>query len=473
MCRDLEAVRDALAVGADVERSVCRRRTRDGGGEAVCAFHAVCGTQRQKRRMADVWFVPHELLFTRKPPALGALAALVVDEAPWADGLEGVGSRPDELTLDTLDGDVAVPGAREGPETERLRFVHRRARRALDAQPNGPLRRHAMLAAGLTEETGRDGRRLSWGRVAEPGIVPGMDAAERRRAVAAAAGNRTVIRLARFFGALETLLGDSGPEASGWVSLAVAKTENGPVRVLRLRGRRALAEGWRVPTLLIDALLDPALVRPYWPDLEVAAEIAARTPHMRVRQLTGRDWAKTALVPDAFCDAAETERRLKNSKWSSPAVLREVRATAGRVLSSARWRSRRTGGNSGPCPTTWTSRTTTRSPAATSGVPAPAGRAWQNHRRRKHPGPAWRRRAHGRGADRPRRRRPPPGPLRAPRGVGPPGGRHRRRGRGRPAPGPGGRGDPVADLRGRGRPDHWPRPRGEPHRRRTPWTCWC
>lgn len=38
------------------------------------------------------------MLFIKKPDALGELAAVIVDEAAWQKGLEGVTGRPLELT---------------------------------------------------------------------------------------------------------------------------------------------------------------------------------------------------------------------------------------------------------------------------------------------------------------------------------------------------------------------------------------
>ncbi len=328
MCRDLEAVHAAQFVGVRVESAVCRSRKTN----TACPYYGTCGYQRQKRSRADLWFVPHELLFTEKPAALGTPAAVIVDENAWTAGLEGVDGAPMDLALDALDEAVVVPSDVLGHETQRLRDVHRRVRAALDDQPDGPLRRDAMLAAGLDVTTGQDGHALSWRRVINPGLKPGMSAGERRALVKATVGNRAAMRCARFFGSLAALLEDGGPEASGWASLAQADTDAGRVRVLRLRGRRRVAKGWHAPTLILDALLDVALVRPFWPSVQVTATLDARAPHMCVRQLTGRDWPKTALVPDEYADAAENERRLKNSERLRAAVLREVRATAGRVL---------------------------------------------------------------------------------------------------------------------------------------------
>lgn len=351
MCRDLEAVRDARGVGLTVETAVCFRR---GGGlnPTVCPFYAVCGYQAQKKQRPDLWFVPHELLFAKKPTAIGKVAVVIIDEAIWAKGLEGVTGHPVEMPLDLLHDAVTLPEDRAGLETSRLQHVHRITRTAFDNLPDGPLRRDAVLDTGLTFETGKDGHRLSWRRVADPGVVPGLSRDTRRELVSQVRENRNAIRVARFFATLEHLLAHDGPVASGWASLATVEDKDGTqTRVVRLRGRRNVAKDWKVPTLHLDALLSPALLRPYWPELVVTAEIEGRTPHQRIRQLHGRDWPKSALVPDAWSDQQEGERRLKNSERLRAAVWREARATRGRVLVVAQlavedyWRQ------AGPIPT--------------------------------------------------------------------------------------------------------------------------
>jgi putative DNA primase/helicase len=330
MCHDLDAVREVQGLGVNVEASVCRRKPK-GQEPILCPFHAVCGYQRQKIR-ADFWLVPHEILFGEKPKALGTPAAVIVDESVFRKGLEGVDGLPMELTLDALDDSVTLPAGYKGTSTPRLQHVHRITAAALATLPDGPLHRADLLAAGLTAETGKDGSALSWLRVVDPGLMPGMGKEQRRELLRSIGQNKTAIRLARFFKALAVLLDEGGPEASGWVSLATKETKEGPQRVIRLRGRRKVREGWQAPTLLLDALLAPDLLRHYWPALEVVAEIEAQTPHVRVRQLDGRDWVKSALVPDDRQAAKENERRLKNSERLRAAVWREARQANGRVL---------------------------------------------------------------------------------------------------------------------------------------------
>ena len=43
------------------------------------------------------------------------------------------------------------------------------------------------------------------------------------------------------------------------------------MRVLHLKGRKPIREGWQAPTMLLDATLNIDLVRPFWPNVGVGA----------------------------------------------------------------------------------------------------------------------------------------------------------------------------------------------------------
>jgi putative DNA primase/helicase len=333
MCRDLDAVIEAQGAALPVQESCCSRKDKalDADGAPIvhrCPFFDVCGYQAQRKRRADLWIGAHELLYAKRPTAFGDLAFLIVDEAAWQDGLEGVDGAPVALSLDALTADAWLP-----KEEDRiaLRDAYGVTRNALAAQPDGPLQRDAMLAMGLTLSVAETGRALTWNRKVDPKLRPGMPPVERRSAAREAAGNKTVVRTARLFAALRTLGKEDGPAASGWVHLATEHGEHGPVRVVHLRGRRDVQPGWIVPTLILDAILDAELLRPYWPQVRVTAEVEAETQHMRVRQLVGRDFPKSALLPDEWRenDQAELGRRQRNSRDLRAAVLREARAFGG------------------------------------------------------------------------------------------------------------------------------------------------
>ncbi|WP_207792146.1 DUF7146 domain-containing protein [Siccirubricoccus phaeus] len=328
MCMDLEAVRDAQSVALPVESSVCRKRGENGG---ICPFFEVCAYQRQKQQDPDLWIFPHELLFVEKPAAIGKVAVAIVDEAIWQTGLTGVDGKPDDLTLEALAGDVSIPNDLPGIDTAELVEAHRALLGAIHGLPDGPLPRKHM-AERMLAETARSGHSLSWRRVIDPGLRPGMPKATRKELVRLAQNNKLAMRTAKMFNAVAELLAPDGPEASGWVSLATVEKDEGPVRVLRLRGRQTVKKGWIVPTLLLDAYLNPDLVRPYWPQAEVTAELEAETPNMEAHQLVGRDFGKTALVPDAYCNDTGARGRLWASAEVRATVLREARNVTGKTL---------------------------------------------------------------------------------------------------------------------------------------------
>src|SRR5690606_35630999 len=149
MCDDLDAVREARSVGAHPDQAVCHSKA------GVCPFFDVCGYQRQKQQAGDVWFVPHELVFTTKPKAIPKVAFLVIDEAIWAKGLEGVDGPPVDVTIDTLAEDVAPHEGFDWRAAQRLRAAHTAVLNAFDKLPDGPLIRANLLAAGLNADTGR------------------------------------------------------------------------------------------------------------------------------------------------------------------------------------------------------------------------------------------------------------------------------------------------------------------------------
>jgi len=332
MCKNLDAVREAQAAGLDVQAAACRRKI--GATVFACPFFEGCAYQAQRQRRADLWLVPHELLFTSKPRAIGALAALIVDESCWAAGLEGVTGRGTAISVESLAARADLPRGHAGlgDDQARLDDCRRRLHQALADHPDGPLHRETLLAAGIAAETGRDGRALSWRRLVGDVLRPGMTATDRREALAKAAGNRQAMREARLFGAVEALLADDGPPASGWAELSREATDAGEVRVVRLRGRKPVRDGWLVPTLHLDALADVEMLRPYWPGAELVADLEAEAPHQRIFQVADRTFGKSALAPDDYCDEGEARRRARNSRDTKAAALAIARHYGGRPV---------------------------------------------------------------------------------------------------------------------------------------------
>ena len=330
MCGDRDVVKDAQTAYLDVDTYAC----------GPCSLAAECAYQRQKRRKADVWIVPHAMLGHAPPKALGTLAALVVDENPVNAFLVGDDpAHPVHLSFDALHGLARVEG--DLLATDRLRDLRRQAVALLRKAGDGPVQRAPFLAAGLTPDVAREARALEWRTKVQPKLSPGMSRDDRREAMRSALANRDLGRRATWWSALAALLADDGPEASGWAGLGMVDSEAGPQRVLGLRHRLPLAKGWQVPTLLMDATMEPELLRHVWPDLELVADVAVEAPHMRVRQVVDRAFALSMLDPGGTTDPKEARRRTNRLRDLHAAVAREARAHApGRVLVVAQKRVR-------------------------------------------------------------------------------------------------------------------------------------
>lgn len=340
MCRNLEAVFEAQGHGLNVDQTACRRVVKDGDGEKVaheCPLYSACAYQMQRSKRADLWIVPHEMLFTEKPTALGDLAAVVVDESPWQAGLEGVTGLGDRMPLDVLRGGDRRPQDAQSPDWHVLQHHRLRVLDALDDMTEGPVFRDAMSAEGLTAQEAAEARAFELKRIEDPKIYPGMSRARRAELLKQAEGNKARLQAARFWRAIEALLGPDGPENSGWAELCTVQAAEGPCKVVRLRGRKPVRKGWLVPTLLIDALLSPDLVRPFWPQIELTADIQAEAPHQRIRQVIDRSYSKSRLEPlepdRAEADPEEARRRIRNLREARAIICREARRyPAGRVL---------------------------------------------------------------------------------------------------------------------------------------------
>ncbi|WP_428489563.1 hypothetical protein [Rhodopila sp.] len=305
MCRDIDAVKDAEAATMNPQHAVCFQRLKDGT-EIKCPLFDICKFQRQREAKPNVWFVAHELPFHQKPRELGKVALLIIDESPWADGLFGKGSpvhrdgtentsgdAPLRLALDTLLSDATVPGdwMATGELQSQRRTEFDALSAAFDRVGDGPVPR-ADIAGRIDPRSAVAASKLEWERKIDVDMRPGMDAAERRALAEQAAPNKTISRLSAVHKALAALAADDGPEKSGWLSLRSVATAEGTVRTLLIKGRHEIAEAWQVPTLLLDATMAPELLRQFWPNFTLTAEIQVKAPHQRIIQVGDRSYSK-------------------------------------------------------------------------------------------------------------------------------------------------------------------------------------
>ncbi|WP_198376844.1 DUF7146 domain-containing protein [Neoroseomonas rubea] len=275
MCENPRAVAAARAIGANVQAAACGKA--EDPPAARCPFFDGCAYQRQRQGSADLWVVPHNMLFDGDAKAFGTPGLVIVDEQVWSVGLRGLGEKGERLTIERVGTFDPVPG--DPHAGDRLMSLRGRLAAALRAAPAGPLRAADLEAERLTAAMAREARALENRRLPKADdLRPGMPADERNALVErlgpSVADTR---RLATLWRAVEALLeraeAGEADAASGWATIVGNE--------VALRWRRNILKPFRVRTLLIDAQGEADLVRPYWPALRTAPAIEADAPHER------------------------------------------------------------------------------------------------------------------------------------------------------------------------------------------------
>ncbi len=316
MCLDPSAPFDAIEVEQVIEPSSCK--VQHDGNLHVCPLYHQCGYQAQKPRAvaAQVIVCAHDTLFYQAPKEIGDVGLLVLDEGFWTAGLRGQDGKA-VLTLDGLRSTFATVicytsrNQLHWDNTADLAAARDKLWQVLGVAWNGPLSLAALRATGLTAEECRRAAGLEHRRLRNPGLLPGMDPAERHRRmdqVLPKPGEPWAppVRAAALWRLIAQAL-ENDHDVAG-AELFDAMTENGTVRSLRLQWRADIRAGWGrgAPILHLDATLRPELVQPFIPDIRFADPVMARHPHVTVRQILRAPTSAKALTPPA--DTRERER---------------------------------------------------------------------------------------------------------------------------------------------------------------------
>lgn len=197
------------------------------------------------------------------------------------------------MPLGKLSGNAVFLVRPSWDDVDRLMSLRLRLRDALKTSPHGPVSRAALVAVGFNLSNAAPAEVLERRRQVEIAMAPGMPPKARQEAYQATAVNEDVRAIIRLWRAVGALMADDGPALSGW--LAIGTTDQGDPGVT-VQGRAEISKVWQAPMLVIDAILDPSLVRPYYPNAPAIADIAIETPHQQVTQVHDRAYAKGRLV---------------------------------------------------------------------------------------------------------------------------------------------------------------------------------
>lgn len=304
MCRDLDAVRAALASAQKVRESAC-----SGANGAKCRFFDDCLKQQNLRDVAaaEVVVAPYDALFSGLAFERDDVALLMVDEGCWARALEQMSGVfieeiPDEL-IAGMGGDQIGRGP-VGAMADLMAF-RGKVTAALVANGPGPVSRLVLQKAGLTVDDCQQAVQLERWRLQDPQLHPGMPAAGRGTAFRIATGNARVLLLAALWQSLANLIAGNS-EASG--QLRIKEPDASGRHEVALRRVRGLHDSLRgKPVLHLDATMRPVLVQRILPNLETAL-IDVAAPHMQVRMVSG-SFGKSMLCPASGLVPEEAARR--------------------------------------------------------------------------------------------------------------------------------------------------------------------
>jgi len=157
-----------------------------------------------------------------------------------------------------------------------------------------------LIEAGLTESDCLSASGAEWLRFVEIDIYPGMMESLFKKAIKKAEINAELPRMSRMWTELAAVVAEGGPELSGRLSIENIKDEQAKTsyRAVRMRWISDIAEGWTAPALHIDATMRMDLVKAYFPQAELRAEIEVAAPHQTTIQYYDKSFAKSSIIKD-------------------------------------------------------------------------------------------------------------------------------------------------------------------------------
>jgi hypothetical protein len=337
MCRKADLAKEIIAAGHGLHKYACQRRVKPPGHKRgdppivhECEFYNVCGYRRQQAGTPQVWLVPHQLLFIKKPAFIPTPALLVIDESFSDASLHGVDAKDGAANPVMLDL-AALHEVRTVEKKDKinrkttivddfatvdLHEISRRTYDALCSGGDGQVRRDALTKAPLTPDDLRAMQKLEWRRKIKKldDVLPGMPRAEALKICKRVAKhNGTVARLARLWERLALTL-EGGHERSPWLTFEQeAELPGGGVGpVVAMAWRRDIHPSWSAPTLIMDATMRPEIVREFFPRMTGPVRVSAPMPHTHIRQIIDQSMSIGKLVPSDKASEKTNDTRRNN-----------------------------------------------------------------------------------------------------------------------------------------------------------------
>src|SRR6516165_7783209 len=264
LCRNLEAVKAAQSIGADVHKTCCKK------GKIKCRFFDDCAFQLQRERAkdADVVFAAHELMFvTLNRFGKDSFGMVIIDEGFSLKGIQQ-DPRQTRMKIDGISDDdlTTYPVRRQrqaisNEDTKLLRDISKKLQSTLMQMPEGRLTRQALIDAGDVNITYGAAAKLEYKRMVKIELRPDTDADERRKLVEQYKYMRQIRRRHRMWKALEEFL--NGQEQIAGRLMIETVTEGGvATRYLRVLGKKEIHKTFTaLPLLHGDATMELDLVR--------------------------------------------------------------------------------------------------------------------------------------------------------------------------------------------------------------------
>ncbi|MBR0900978.1 hypothetical protein JQ616_38985 [Bradyrhizobium tropiciagri] len=346
LCLNLSAVEVAEAIGADVERSACRK-PRKGDEPILCAFYHECRYQKQKQiaKRADIVFAAHQYAYSPPPELIKKVGLVVIDESFWQSGLSTSGRiAVDGLGAELKSFPVRDPnGATDYFATAHLADLIERLQQAVRVSPEGAyLGKSALLAAGLLPGDGyEDGSaasagKLEWRRKVNFNLAPNSSEETLASLLKQYRFQGQLPRRAAIWRAVHDLL-TGAEEATGRLRTERKLSKDGSVLYLRVNARRDIHPRVAdLPIIVLDATLNIDIVRYFLPRIDLKVDINVDAPHERIVQVVDLPVGKASLSRlDGGKRKPEEELRVGRKRNRLASVVRRLaRGRCGVVITN-------------------------------------------------------------------------------------------------------------------------------------------